>query len=172
MPSELVSHALTRGVTTGASKPTPLPPVLTMAAELPPRTPPKSMAVAQEGPWTLRCRAVVTDLDRPGHAQAGSLGLLVSRQALREAKGKKNAGPLPGIAVKNGGMRVAQLVNDKRPHEQKLRELYLIAVAREPSAEKRAALLAHIERRADDLHGAYAAILWAIVNTKEFQYNH
>mgnify|MGYP001278341188 CR=1 FL=1 len=67
---------------------------------------------------------------------------------------------------------MAQLVSDKRSHEQKLRDLYLVAFAREPSAVERAALLAHIEQRADDLHSAYSAIIWAIVNTKEFQYNH
>ncbi len=90
----------------------------------------------------------------------------------KEMKAKKNAPAPPGIAVKNGGTRVAQLVSDKRPHEQKLRDLYLVAFAREPSAAERAALLAHIDRRPDDLHGAYAAIIWAILNTKEFQYNH
>ncbi len=90
----------------------------------------------------------------------------------KEVKAKKNASVPPGIAVKNGGTRVAQLVSDKRPHDQKLRDLYLVAFAREPSAMERAALLAHIDRRPDDLHGAYAAIIWAILNTKEFQYNH
>jgi hypothetical protein len=90
----------------------------------------------------------------------------------KESKGKKNAPAAPGLAVKNGGARLSQLISDKRPHEQKLRDLYLIAFAREPRAEERAALLAEIERRPDDLPGAYAAILWAIVNTKEFQYNH
>jgi hypothetical protein len=90
----------------------------------------------------------------------------------RDMKAKKNAPAPSGIAVRNGGARVAQLVSDKRSHEQKLRDLYLVAFAREPSAVERAALLAHIDRRPDDLHGAYAAIIWAILNTKEFQYNH
>ena len=76
----------------------------------------------------------------------------------KNMKAKKNAPVPPGIAVKNGGTRVAQLVSDKRSHEQKLRDLYLVAFAHEPSAVERAALLAHIDRRPDDLHGAYAAI--------------
>ena len=90
----------------------------------------------------------------------------------KEAKGKKNAPQPSGFVVKNGGTRLTQLVSDKRSHEEKLRELYLIAFAREPSSAERAALLSHIERHTDDLRAGYAAILWAIVNTKEFQYNH
>src|SRR5262249_26449726 len=40
----------TRGVTTGASTPPPLPPVLKMPAAVAPRRPPSSSAVAQNGP--------------------------------------------------------------------------------------------------------------------------
>ena len=68
----------------------------------------------------------------------------------KEPKGRKNVPATSGLAVKNGGARLSQLISDKRPLEQKLRDLYLIAFAREPRAEERAALLAEIERRPDD----------------------
>jgi hypothetical protein len=54
---------------------------------------------------------------------------------------------------------LTQLLGDRRSHEQKLRDLYRIAFARESRAEEQAALLAEIRRRPDDLPGAYAANL-------------
>jgi len=79
--------------------------------------------------------------------------------------------PGPSGPKATPGERLAKLVADKRPHEQRLRELYLIALSREPDGDEMAALLAHIEKKGD-VQAAYADILWALLNTKEFLYNH
>ncbi|MCE9566507.1 MAG: DUF1553 domain-containing protein [Planctomycetes bacterium] len=83
-----------------------------------------------------------------------------------KAKPPANAGPKT-----SAGERLAKLVADKRPHAEKLRELYVVALSREPSADEMTTLTAHIEKKGDD-RAAYADILWALVNTKEFLFNH
>jgi hypothetical protein len=69
------------------------------------------------------------------------------------------------------GERVAKLVADKRQYAEKLRDLYLVALSREPSKDELAVLMSHIEKKKDD-RAAYADILWALLNTKEFLFNH
>ncbi len=83
-----------------------------------------------------------------------------------KAKPPANAGPKAPP-----GERLNKLVADKRPHAERLRDLYLVALSREPSAEEMTTLLGHIEKKGDD-RAAYADILWALVNTKEFLFNH
>ena len=75
------------------------------------------------------------------------------------------------VLDKVSGPRAKQLAADKRPHAERLRDLYLIALSREPSKEEAAALLAHIEKKGN-AQAAYEDILWAIINTKEFVFNH
>ena len=59
-----------------------------------------------------------------------------------------------------------------RPHEQKIRELYLLAFSREPTPEEMSIALAHINKNEKDPKRAYEDIVWALVNTKEFLFNH
>jgi len=75
------------------------------------------------------------------------------------------------LLAKTSGTRAKQLAGDKRPHDEKLRELYWTALAREPSKEELANLLAHLEKKGDAQSG-YEDIIWALVNTKEFLFNH
>ena len=63
-------------------------------------------------------------------------------------------------------------IQNERPHEDKLRELYRWVYAREPDAEELQIALAHIEKHPDDVKVAYEDIVWALVNTKEFLFNH
>jgi hypothetical protein len=70
------------------------------------------------------------------------------------------------------GERVAQLVADKRPHEEKIRELYLIAFAREPRPAETRLLLAHVQRHGNNVRVAYEDIVWALLNSNEFLFNH
>ncbi len=83
----------------------------------------------------------------------------------------------------NDSGAAAQLAADKRSDEDKLRELYLVAYAREPDANELALAKSHLEkpRKAADgqpLDAAkskrqgYEDILWAMLNTKEFLFNH
>lgn len=75
------------------------------------------------------------------------------------------------IAAANG--RAALLAQDKdRKDEDKLRELYRWVYAREPDAEELRVGLAHVEKHKDNPKIAYEDITWALINTKEFLFNH
>jgi hypothetical protein len=76
------------------------------------------------------------------------------------------------ILGKAAGPRARELARDKRPHAERLRDLYLTALSREPSKEETAALQAHIEKKKGNEQGAYEDILWVLINTKEFLFNH
>ena len=72
----------------------------------------------------------------------------------------------------NGNGRAAQLSADKnQTHPQKIEQIYLQAFARRPDAVELAAAQAYIEKVKNDRQ-AYEDILWAIINTKEFLFNH
>src|SRR5262249_33689795 len=86
---------------------------------------------------------------------------------------KGKAAPNAGNKLKiTPGERVAQLVADKRPHEEKIRELSLVAFSREPRPEELRLLLAHVERHRGNSRVAYEDIVWALVNSNEFMFNH
>lgn len=73
----------------------------------------------------------------------------------------------------NGGGRAATLSQDKnRDHAAKIRELYLLAFSRPPQPDESAVALAHIEKHKDAPQRAYEDIVWALINTKEFLFNH
>jgi uncharacterized protein DUF1549/uncharacterized protein DUF1553 len=68
--------------------------------------------------------------------------------------------------------RVAALAADSKMAEaDKVRELYAWAYAREPSAEDLSASVAHL-KKSKNPQQAYEDILWALLNTKEFSFNH
>jgi hypothetical protein len=67
----------------------------------------------------------------------------------------------------------ARLAGDKsRDDELKIRELYLLAFSRVASADELSIAMAHIQKNAQDPKRAYEDIVWALVNTKEFLFNH
>ncbi len=76
------------------------------------------------------------------------------------------------LAKKVAGERLKQLVSDKRPADERLRDLYLIALSRPPSAEEMAGMKAYLQARPNNQSTAYEDLLWAVLNTKEFLYNH
>ena len=77
--------------------------------------------------------------------------------------------------------RAAELALSSRNDDENLRDLYLLAYAREPQAKEMETAKAHIEKVT---HGkkdkelstarrqAYEDIIWALINTKEFLFNH
>ncbi len=75
------------------------------------------------------------------------------------------------LLTKVAGPRAQALSRDKRPIEERLTELYLVALCREPSREELAALKAHVEKK-KGAQAAFEDVLWALVNTKEFLFNH
>lgn len=88
------------------------------------------------------------------------------------AKGnpKDKKGPAPKSKI-TPGQRLAQIVADKRPHDQKIRELFLVAVSREPNARELELLTAHLKRQAD-VRAGYEDVLWVLINSEEFLFNH
>jgi hypothetical protein len=71
--------------------------------------------------------------------------------------------------------RVARLAADPRPDAAKLRELYLWCFARPPSADELKVATAYLARKATTEQGkrrAYEDLTWALLNTKEFLFNH
>lgn len=72
-----------------------------------------------------------------------------------------------------GDGRAALLANDKeRADEAKVRELYYWAYAREPDADELALTTAYLAKHEKDKRPALEDIVWALVNTKEFLFNH
>ena len=92
-----------------------------------------------------------------------------------------NAQEIQDKLANDQGMAAALASDSKRGDEDKIRELYLSAFAREPN-EKEIALadeyLAKETQNKNDkerLTGkrhAYEDIIWALLNTKEFLFNH
>ncbi|HEX6987466.1 MAG TPA: DUF1553 domain-containing protein, partial [Planctomycetaceae bacterium] len=71
-----------------------------------------------------------------------------------------------------GSGRAARLAADPRPHEEKVTELYLWVYGRLPDADELRVATAHVARQPDAPKPAYEDLLWALVNTKEFLFNH
>lgn len=75
--------------------------------------------------------------------------------------------------ISSGTGRAVTLANQKdRPHEDRIAELYRWVYARQPEAEELKIALAHIQKNEADVKIAYEDILWALINTKEFLFNH
>ncbi|MGY8769089.1 MAG: DUF1549 domain-containing protein [Pirellulales bacterium] len=73
----------------------------------------------------------------------------------------------------NGGGVASKFASDKeREIAAKIRQLYLLAFSREPAPEEIAIARGHIEKPEQDPKQAYEDIVWALINTKEFLFNH
>jgi hypothetical protein len=68
--------------------------------------------------------------------------------------------------------RAALLASDKRPTEAKIRELYRWVYSREPNADELQIAVAHLAKHRSAPRPAYEDIVWALINTKEFLFNH
>jgi hypothetical protein len=69
------------------------------------------------------------------------------------------------------GSRAELLAKDPRPDAEKVDEMFLWAFARRPTADHLQLALAHINRHAQNKRVAYENVLWALINTKEFQFS-
>ena len=75
--------------------------------------------------------------------------------------------------IADGNGRSGKFANDKdRPADAKIKELYRWVYSREPDAEEMKIALAHIEKHKDTPKLAYEDIIWALINSKEFLFNH
>jgi hypothetical protein len=93
-----------------------------------------------------------------------------------------NAGDIRGKLSHPAG-RAERLAREKRPPEENIRELYLAAFGREPKPAESATAVAYLMeervnsagRKVDPQRAArenYQDIIWALVNAKEFLFNH
>lgn len=75
--------------------------------------------------------------------------------------------------IASGSGRAAKLAGDKeRASDDKVRELYRWAYSREPKDDELQIALAHIKKHEANEKIAYEDIVWALINTKEFLFNH
>ena len=72
--------------------------------------------------------------------------------------------------IQQGGL-VARRLKDKAPPEQIVEELYIRCLSREPSGEEREKLTAIIAEQKDK-QKALEDVFWALLNTREFMFNH
>ncbi|MCE9534410.1 MAG: DUF1549 and DUF1553 domain-containing protein [Planctomycetes bacterium] len=91
-----------------------------------------------------------------------------------------NASDIRGKTAHANG-RAARLAKDPRPAEAKIKELYLVAFAREPRTDELKAALNYLTetqvtgQKVDSqkaAHENFQDLLWALMNTKEFLFNH
>ncbi|MCR9202686.1 MAG: DUF1553 domain-containing protein [Planctomycetaceae bacterium] len=75
--------------------------------------------------------------------------------------------------ISKDGARAAQLAAEKdRTHAERMTEIYQTVFSRNPTADELKVAIAYIERHKDNPRVAYEDLLWALVNTKEFLFNH
>ena len=67
--------------------------------------------------------------------------------------------------------RIAGFIKNKVPPEDAIRELYLVTFSRPPSEAEVAAAASHIATAESPQQG-YEDILWALINSREFLFNH
>jgi len=69
--------------------------------------------------------------------------------------------------------RAARLAADAgRPNAAKIDELYLVAFSRPAGQPERDAIEAYLAAHAADLPAAWEDVIWSVLNTKEFLFNH
>ncbi|MEZ6131938.1 MAG: DUF1553 domain-containing protein [Planctomycetaceae bacterium] len=69
--------------------------------------------------------------------------------------------------------RAAKLAAEtERSHAERMTELYQVVFARNPRPDELEVAVSYIDRHKDNPRIAYEDILWALINTKEFLFNH
>jgi hypothetical protein len=63
------------------------------------------------------------------------------------------------------------LAQQKTPPAKAIEELYLAAFARTPTADELKKALAHVEKQKDPRRGL-EDVTWALLNSREFLFNH
>lgn len=106
----------------------------------------------------------------------------VQSSSLAQSLHLMNAADVKAKLATNDG-RADRLAKGPTPAPEKLRELYLAAFSREPRADEEQIANEYLTRSRFDADGkpldpqkatrqAYEDLLWALINTKEFLYNH
>ncbi|MDB5310970.1 MAG: hypothetical protein JWO38_5172 [Gemmataceae bacterium] len=103
-------------------------------------------------------RVTVCECERSTGATLGQVLLLANSDEIENKIGEGNG-------------RVAKLMKDKKPAKEIVAELYLTAYSRPPTSVELNRTLDYIATAADK-HKAVEDVLWAILNSKEFMFNH
>jgi len=96
----------------------------------------------------------------------------VSEANLAQALHLLNSDEVQGkIAAGTGRVTLLTKPEDMRPDAEKVEELFLWVFGRKPTAQDLKVSLEHIAKFEKVKRTAYENILWALLNTKEFQFN-
>ena len=75
--------------------------------------------------------------------------------------------------ISSGTGRAALLSAEKdRTDEERVQELYRWVYSRNPDAEEMKIAMAHLAKHQQAKKTAWEDIIWALINTKEFLFNH
>jgi hypothetical protein len=97
------------------------------------------------------------------------LGADGSYAARWSAAGQSNAAPTEGGA-NAAALTPAEQLRATAP--QRIRELYLRAFSREPSPSEATVALEYLIQKSNNVREAYEDLIWGVVNSKEFLFNH
>ncbi len=103
-------------------------------------------------------RVTVCECERSTGATLGQVLLLANSEEIENK-------------IADGNGRVAKFFKDKKSAAEMVEELYLIALSRSPTTPERKRLTDYIET-AKDMQRATEDVLWALLNTREFMFNH
>src|SRR5262249_49719856 len=107
-------------------------------------------------------RNIVSECERPSDATLDQSLYLLNSAEIQQKLAQE-------------GSRAGKLAADARPEAAKIRELYLSFYSRLPSDREVRNLESYLSRHrgsAQAKRQAYEDILWAMINTKEFLFNH
>lgn len=68
--------------------------------------------------------------------------------------------------------RAERLAKEDKPAEAKIRELYLAAFSREPRPQELKTAIDYLNEPGTAANTNYQDLIWALINTKEFLFNH
>ena len=75
--------------------------------------------------------------------------------------------------ISRDGARTARFAGEtERANEDRVKELYRWVFAREPNVEELQVATGYLKSHEANVRGGYEDIVWALINTKEFQFNH
>jgi hypothetical protein len=87
-----------------------------------------------------------------------------------------NSSDIQGKIAAESGSAAKLAADTTREHQVKLNELYLRAFSRTPTESEMSALLEYLDKKSKEGDGqlktAYEDIVWTVLNTKEFLFNH
>jgi hypothetical protein len=82
------------------------------------------------------------------------------------------AGPVYTIKISQEGGRLDRLMKKGASDDQILDEFYLAALTRYPTPREKAELLKFLGQWSSRRQETLAGLVWAIVSSREFAYNH